>query len=91
MAFIRKSRRLNIPELESALDTIEKWSIPISNYHVIRYTNAPIEGRNNKIKSLVRRGFFLSNRENYENRIYQECNKEQFQMIQRRLFGKRYI
>ena len=48
----------------------------ITNYHQCRFTNAAVEGKNNKIKALQRRSYFLRNRTSYEYRIYLECNCE---------------
>ena len=73
--WIQSGRELQIPELDEALKPFENWSTEISNYHQCRYTNAAVEGRNNKIKTLQRRCFFLRNRQSYKNRIYHECNK----------------
>ena len=75
LKWIQSGRKLQIPELDIALKTFENWSTEISNYHLCRYTNAAVEGRNNKIKTLQRRCFFLRNRQIYKNRIYHECNK----------------
>ena len=60
--------------MTEALKTFENWSIEISNYHSGRFTNAAVEGRNNKIKTLQRRCYFLRNRKSYEYRTYLECN-----------------
>lgn len=67
---------LNILEVDEALKTFNNWKIEIANYHLCRFTNAEVEGRNNKIKALQRRCYFLRNREVYEQRIYLECNSE---------------
>ena len=72
--WIEKGESLNIPELNEGLKPFKNWTQEISNYHHCRYTNAAVEGRNNKIKTLQRRCYFLRNRTIYENRIYQECN-----------------
>lgn len=65
---------LNIPEVNIAIKTFENWRQEIINYHTYRYTNAAVEGRNNKIKALQRRHYFTRNRNYYEARIFLECN-----------------
>lgn len=72
--WIQEGESLAIPEITEALKTFKNWSVEISNYHYCRFTNAAVEGRNNKIKVLQRRCYFLRNRKSYEYRIYLECN-----------------
>lgn len=72
--WIKTAEALKIPELNEALKPFKNWTVEISNYHKCRFTNAAVEGRNNKIKTLQRKCYFLRNRLIYENRIYQECN-----------------
>ena len=43
--------------------------------YLYRFTNASVEGRNNKIKAIQRRHYFTRNRKYYEARIFLECNK----------------
>lgn len=76
--WIARAKALNIPELTEALKPFENWTEEISNYHKCRYTNGAVEGRNNKIKTLIRRSYFLPNRTIYENRILLECNERFF-------------
>lgn len=76
--WIDRAKALNIPELTEALKPFENWTEEISNYHKCRYTNGSVEGRNNKIKTLIRRSYFLPNRTIYENRILLECNERFF-------------
>lgn len=76
--WIARAKALNIPELTEALKPFENWTEEISNYHKCRYTNGSVEGRNNKIKTLIRRSYFLPNRMIYENRIFLECNERFF-------------
>jgi len=75
-SWLEKGHALNIPEVEKALKTFENWQHEIVNYHLCRFTNGIVEGRNAKIKSLQRRRFFLRNRTFYEALIFIECNKE---------------
>ena len=74
--WLRKGHSLHIPEVEKALKTFENWQDEIVNYHLCRFTNGVVEGRNAKVKSLQRRRFFLRNRAFYEALIFIECNME---------------
>lgn len=74
LKWIAESKQLNIKEITNALKTFENWSEEIINYHYCRFTNAQVEGRNNKIKTLQRKCYFLRNRKIYLSRIYLECN-----------------
>lgn len=76
--WIDRAKALNIPELTEALKPFKNWTEEISNYHKCRYTNGAVEERNNKIKTLIRRSYFLPNRTIYENRIFLECNERFF-------------
>lgn len=73
--WLYSGKSLNIPEVDVALKTFENWKQEIINYHMYRFTNAPVEGRNNKIKAIQRRHYFTRNRDYYEARIFLECNK----------------
>jgi len=75
-SWLKKGHALNIPEVENALKTFENWQTEIVNYHLCRFTNGIVEGRNAKIKSLQRRRFFLRNRTFYDALIFIECNNE---------------
>ncbi|UOF92887.1 transposase [Fodinisporobacter ferrooxydans] len=55
---------------------MENWKEEIVSYHLLRFTNAAVEGRNNKIKALQRRHYFTRNTVCYKQRILLECNKE---------------
>ena len=73
--WIRSGKLLNIPEVDIAIKTFDNWKQEIINYHLYRFTNASVEGRNNKIKAIQRRHYFTRNRTFYEARIFLECNK----------------
>lgn len=60
--------------VEECIKTIQNWEQEVLNYHHLRFTNAVVEGRHNKIKALQRRHYFTRNRTVYENRILVECN-----------------
>jgi transposase len=72
--WLEKAKRLAIPELHQALITFENWQEEIINYHRHQFTNAAVEGKNNKIKALQRRCYFTRNRHYYLMRIKAECN-----------------
>ena len=77
--FIRwceQGRKLSHPAVKKCLKTMENWQEEICHYHQLRYTNAAVEGRNNKIKALQRRHYFTRNPHCYEQRILLECNRE---------------
>ena len=74
--WLDKGYSLNITEVDNALKTFCNWRVEICNYHLCRFTNGIVEGRNAKIKSLQRRRFFLRNRTFYEALIAIECNNE---------------
>ncbi|WHI59802.1 ISL3 family transposase [Mammaliicoccus lentus] len=70
----QQGHRISHKAVESCIKTIQNWETEIINYHRLRFTNAVVEGRHNKIKALQRRHFFTRNRNVYENRILVECN-----------------
>ncbi|WP_350224360.1 MULTISPECIES: transposase [unclassified Lysinibacillus] len=41
----------------------------VCNYHQLRFTNAAVEGKNNLIKALQRRHFFMRNLQHYKETI----------------------
>ena len=74
--WLEQGLALNIPEIASALMTFINHRETIVNYHRCRFTNAAVEGRNGKIKSLQRRHYFLRNRTFYDALCIIECNRE---------------
>ncbi|ANU12059.1 hypothetical protein BBH88_18245 [Planococcus antarcticus DSM 14505] len=62
--------------VQNCLKTMKNWRKEICNYHHLRFTNAAVEGRNNKIKALQRRHYFTRNPKHYKQRILLECNEE---------------
>ncbi len=71
-----QGRLIGHPAVDACLKTMENWKEEIMNYHKLRFTNASVEGRNNKIKTLQRKHYFTRNPEVYKQRIIVECNKE---------------
>jgi len=74
--WLEQGLALNIPEITLALKTFTNHRESIVNYHRCRFTNGIVEGRNAKIKSLLRRHYFLRNRTFYEALCIIECNRE---------------
>lgn len=70
----QQGHRICHDAVESCIKTIQNWETEVINYHRLRFTNAVVEGRHNKIKALQRRHYFTRNRNVYENRILVECN-----------------
>lgn len=60
--------------VNACLKTMRNWREEICNYHRLRFTNAAVEGKNNKIKALQRRHYFTRNPKGYKQRILLECN-----------------
>ncbi|WP_412094782.1 transposase [Bacillus haynesii] len=67
---------INSPAAKACLKTMENSEEEIANYHLLQFTNAAVEGRNNKIKALQRRHYFTCNSVCYKQRILLECHKE---------------
>ena len=67
---------LNNQAINKCLKTIQNWKQEIINYHYVGFTNGIVEGRNNKIKTIQRRSYFLRNKISYKQRIILECNRE---------------
>jgi transposase len=77
-SLIKRGYSLGISEVSKCMNTFKRWKREISNYHICHATNAGVEGRNNKIKTLQRMCYFLRNRKAYTARIYQEINYEKW-------------
>lgn len=50
--WIEQESRIEHPAVQDCLKTMKNWQEEICNYHHLRFTNAAVEGRNNKIKAL---------------------------------------
>jgi len=48
---------------------MNNWQGEICKYHQLRFTNAVVEGKNNLIKALQRRHFFMRNLQHYKETI----------------------
>lgn len=74
--WLEQGERIKHPAVQNCLKTMRNWQEEICNYHHLRFTNAAVEGRNNKIKALQRRHYFTRNPKHYKQRILLECNEE---------------
>lgn len=77
--WLAQGKAIGHPIVEACLKTMHNWQEEICNYHQLRFTNAAVEGKNNKIKALQRRHYFTRNRECYKQHILLECNEEWIQ------------
>ena len=59
----------SIPQLVECAKTYQHWAYEIKNSLEVSYSNGPIEGTNNKIKTLKRVTFGMSKFENFKARI----------------------
>ncbi|TYR80508.1 transposase [Priestia megaterium] len=64
---------------------MKNWQEEICNYHSLRFTNAVVEGKNNKIKALQRRHYFTRNPNCYKQRI-SLCLKKSIVLNIRKVF-----
>ena len=79
LGFVRwldQGEQIGHSAVQECLKTMKNWQKEICNYHHLRFTNAAVEGRNNKIKALQRRHYFTRNPKHYKQRILLECNEE---------------
>lgn len=74
--WIEQGNQIEHHAVQDCLKTMNNWQEEICNYHHLRFTNAAVEGRNNKIKALQRRHYFTRNPQHYKQRILLECNEE---------------
>lgn len=69
----QKAMQLNNIFLNKFLKTLQNWRQLILNYFSIRITNAAVEGINNHIRSIIRRGFGYPCFDNLRTRVLLEC------------------
>lgn len=77
--WLAQGEAIEHPIVDTCLKTMRNWQEEICNYHQLRFTNAAVEGKNNKIKALQRRHYFTRNMERYKQHILLECNEEWIQ------------
>ncbi|WP_223070554.1 ISL3 family transposase [Paenibacillus caui] len=73
-SWLEQGERLEHPAVSACLRTIRNWRQEIVNYHCCRWTNATVEGRNNRMKAFQRRHYFTRNRDRYVQGLLVECN-----------------
>ena len=75
-AWKRRARRTGLKSLEGFLTTLDNWEEWILNYFSSgKVTNGVVEGLNNKIKLIKRRGYGYRNNGNFRQRILVECGQ----------------
>lgn len=60
-------------KLDGFVNTLENWADPILNYFNYRTTQGFVEGMNNKLKLIMRRGYGYRNFDRFALRILAEC------------------
>ncbi len=76
ICWLNQGKQIDHVAVQDCLKTMTNWQEEICNYHRLRFTNAAVEGKNNKIKALQRRHYFTRNPKHYKQRILLECNEE---------------
>ncbi|WP_244316358.1 transposase [Paenibacillus brasilensis] len=76
--WLEQGERFQHPAISECLKTIRNWREEIINYHLCRWTNAVVEGRNNRMKAFQRRHYFTRNREHYVYGLLVECNQARY-------------
>lgn len=67
--WVVRNSQSNIPQLVECAKTYQHWAIEIRHSLEVTYSNGPIEGFNNKIKTLKRVSFGFRNFNNFKARI----------------------
>lgn len=73
--FLEQGEAMDHLAVQGVLRTMKNWEEEITNYHLCRYTNATVEGRNNKMKAFQRSKYFHWSREYYVKGLLVHCNK----------------
>lgn len=71
--WIERVKATGLKKLEAFLTTLENWGEEILNYFNHRVTQGFVEGMNNKIKLIMRRGFGYRNFDHFSQRVLIEC------------------
>lgn len=66
-------QQAGLDKLDTFLNTLENWAVEVSNYFNQRTTQGFVEGMNQKIKLIMRRGYGYRNFSNFTLRILAEC------------------
>ena len=73
-AWKRRARKTELKSIDAFLTTLDNWEEWILNYFSSgKITNGVVEGLNNKIKLIKRRGYGYRNNGNFRQRILVEC------------------
>lgn len=72
-AWMEKVRTAKLNALDTFLNTLDNWGQQILNYFNQRTTQGFVEGMNNRIKLIMRRGFGYRNFDRFSLRILIEC------------------
>lgn len=76
-AWKTRVRRTGLKSLDGFLSTLNNWEEWILNYFSSgKITNGVVEGLNNKIKLIKRRGYGYRNNDNFRQRILVECGQQ---------------
>ena len=67
--WVKRNLESPVPQLVECAKTYQHWAYEIKNSLEVPYSNGPIEGTNNKIKSLKRTTFGMPNFESFKARI----------------------
>jgi transposase len=73
-AWICEVKQLDCNRLMSFVKTLRRWWDPILNYFNQRITNGAVEGINNRVKLIKRRGYGYRNITNFRNRVVTEIS-----------------
>lgn len=71
--WIDRVQARGLQKLDAFINTLENWAIPILNYFNQRTTQGFVEGMNNKLKLIMRRGYGYRNFDRFALRILAEC------------------
>lgn len=71
--WIEKAKKVGNQYLDNFLNTLSNWKDKILNFFNLRHNNGKVEGKNNKIKMIKRRGFGYLSFNNFRLRILTEC------------------
>jgi transposase len=71
--WIEKVRTASLKSLDTFLNTLDNWGQQILNYFNQRTTQGFVEGMNNRIKLIMRRGYGYRNFDHFSFRILIEC------------------
>ncbi len=71
--WIESAKKVCNDYLDKFINTFEKWKDKVLNYFHFRISNGVVEGKNNKLKLIKRRGFGYLNFENFRLRVLSEC------------------